>query len=159
MSKEYITFNCTECGKSASNHYSEPYYTGMAEKKFCFTCYFWLVIEAEKLERDHKRMTIINGCIYYPDNRTSGSFRGMAGRRFDIEYIEPSVNAGKLCTTFDLWYGGEMPEKLRARFPDTAKFYDGEGVDLGKGGIYEKCWNPATGKNDPFPLPKELDLV
>ena len=101
--------------------------------------------------------TIIDGYVYTPGNRTSGSFRGMAGRRFDIEYIEPSIFAGKRITTFDLWAGGQMPDWLRAKWPDTAKFLNGaEGVDLGKGGIIERCWNPSMSRAEPYPLPKTL---
>lgn len=157
--KQYATFVCSECGEEATNSYSEPYFTDMVAKQLCFTCLFW-EYEDQKLAKDHARMTIIGGCIYGPGSRTSGSFRGMAGRRFDIEYIAPSIFAGRRITTFDLWAGGVMPEKLRAKWPDTAKFLNGaERADLGKGGIYEAAWNPSQSRDEPHPLPCTLDLA
>jgi hypothetical protein len=79
--------------------------------------------------------------------------RGMAGRRFDIEYIDPSIYVGQRTTTFDLWSGSTMPEHLRAIFPDTARFLGGaEKVQVGE----TTCWNPSDHKSEPYPLPKTL---
>lgn len=154
---EYTSFKCSKCGEAATNSYSEPYYTMMAEQKLCFGCCFWTIFDKE-MEKDHKFSTIIEGNTYGLGNRTSGSFRGMGGRRFDIEYIEPSAFAGKRITTFDLWSGGQMPDWLRTKWPDTAKFLDGaERADLGKGGIYEACWNPSQSRDEPYPLPNTLE--
>ncbi|MCZ4089303.1 hypothetical protein [Sinorhizobium psoraleae] len=69
----------------------------MLEGRLCYTCNYW--VDMERKRREHAQMTIIEGHIYGPGNRTSGEFRGMAGRRFDIEYIEPSVYAGQRTTT------------------------------------------------------------
>ena len=91
----------------------------MLARRLCWDCNYWHEFEA-KLELEHAKMTIIDGHVYGPGNRTSGEFRGMAGRRFDIEYIEPSVHAGKRITTFDLWSGSTLPETLKARFPAIA---------------------------------------
>jgi hypothetical protein len=105
-------------------------------------------------------MTIIEGHVYGPGNRTTGEMRGMAGRRFDIEYIEPSANAGKRITTFDLWSGSTLPDRLRERFPDTARFLGGaEKVELGENAHITRCWNPSSAKTEPYPLPKKLDLA
>jgi hypothetical protein len=105
------------------------------------------------MEKEHTKMTIIDGHVYTPGNRTTGSFRGMAGRRFDIEYIAPSVYAGQKITTFDLWSGSTLIKVLRARFPDTAKFLgDAEKTKAGE----TVCWNESDGKNDPYPLPSSL---
>jgi hypothetical protein len=137
----------------------EPSRTQMLERRLCWHCNYWREFE-DRLERDHKRMTIIDGHVYGPGNRTSGSFRGMAGRRFDIEYIEPSVNAGKCTTTFDLWSGSTLPDRLRQRFVDTARFIgDAEKVEFGENAHIQRCWNPSSSKAEPFPLPRTLDLA
>ena len=153
---EYHQFECDKCGETAQNTFSEPTRTHMLEHQLCFMCNYWREFEA-KLEKDHPLMTIIGGHVYGPGNRTSGSFRGMAGRRFDIEYIEPSKHAGSRITTFDLWSGSTMPEDLQAKYADTAKFLNGaERADLQ--GEIKTCWNPSDGQSDPYPLPRTLDL-
>lgn len=152
----YIQIRCKCCGVYDVNSYSDDYKTKMEERQLCFYCNFDVERE-QQLEREHKTMTIIDGHIYGPGNRTSGSFRGMAGRRFDIEYIEPSAYAGQTITTFDLWSGSTMKPHLRERFPDTAKFHRGaQKVDFPKGSLFESCWNPPDGKLPPFPLPHTL---
>ncbi len=150
---------CVKCGKKCQNTYTEPHASRMVERSMCFICSHWTDFDT-KLQKNHSRETIIEGNVYGPGSRTSGSFRGMAGRRFDIEYIEPSVHAGKRITTFDLWSGGQMPDWLRAKWPDTARFLnEAERVDLGKGGIYEAFWNPSQSRSEPYPLPNTLDLA
>ena len=152
----YHQFECDKCGETAANTYVEPVRTQMLERQLCFTCNYWREFE-RRLEADHAYMTIIGGHVYSPGNRTSGSFRGMAGRRFDIEYVEPSVNAGKRITTFDLWSGSAMPEDIRAKWPDTARFFDGaEKVEMQ--GEIKACWNPSDGKTEPYPLPRTINL-
>ena len=149
---QYFAYQCSECGGKARNTYCEPYRTTLLERRLCYTCGHWQDFE-RKLEQDHTRRTLIGGYVYAPGNRTSGSFRGMAGRRFDIEYIEPSQFAGKIITTFDLWGGGLLPEKLRAKFPDTARFLgDAKRAQVGS----TTCWNPSDGRVPAYPLPSSL---
>lgn len=151
----YHEFTCAECGENARNTYTEPHRTQMLERRLCFGCNHWREF-AEK--RDPAKLTVIEGHIYTPGNRTSGSFLGMAGRRFDIEYIAPSIHAGKRTTTFDLWSAGQMPAQLREKFPDTARFLGGaESVELG-GPVYTRCFNQSDGKSDPYPLPHALGI-
>jgi hypothetical protein len=108
---------------------------------------------AERLERDHAKMTIIGGHIYTPGNRTSGEFRGMAGRRFDIEYMAPSIYAGQKITTVDLWSGGSLPTRLTALYSDTARFLNGaEKAQVGETG----CWNSSRHSAEKFPPPSSL---
>lgn len=153
---DYHEYTCAECGETTRNTYCEPHRTDMLERRLCFICNYWRDFEV-RLERKHPSMTIIDGHVYGPGNRTSGSFRGMAGRRFDIEYIEPSKHAGKRITTFDLWSGSQLPERLAARFPDTARFLGGaEKVELG--GETKRCWNQSDSLADPYPLPKTLGI-
>lgn len=151
---QYYSYTCSECGEEGRNTYSEPYRARMLERRLCWTCNFWRDMD-EELSRDHARKTIIGGHIYGPGNRTSGSFRGMAGRRFDIEYIEPSVHAGKRITTFDLWSGSTLPDRLKAKYPDTAVFLNGaERCQVGETG----CWNPSDNKTEPYPLPRTIGI-
>lgn len=151
---EYHEYLCSGCGKGAANTFAEPSRTRMLERLLCWSCNFWRDFEA-KVERDHPHMTIIGGHVYGPGSRTTGEMRGMAGRRFDIEFIAPSVHAGKRITTFDLWSGSAMPDALKAKFPDTARFLGGaEKVLVGE----TTCWNPSGRQGDPYPLPNTLAL-
>lgn len=151
---QYHEYSCVGCGTLARNTYSEPSRTQMLELRLCWYCNYWRNFEA-KLEREHARMTIIDGHVYGPGSRTSGPLRGMAGRRFDIEYIEPSVYAGKRVTTFDLWSGSTLPEHLQERFPDTVCFLGGaERAKVGE----TTCWDPSDSARAPYPLPISLGI-
>lgn len=153
--KVYHSYECSKCGKAAKNTYCEPSYSQMLEHRMCFGCNHWREFE-EKLSTTHAKKTIIDGSVYTPGNRTTGEFRGMAGRRFDIEYIAPSVHAGKRITTFDLWTGGKMPDWLCEKYPDTAVFLnDAERVEFGE---ESACWNPSSNASKPYPLPCEAGI-
>lgn len=157
MTKDYITITCCRCGEVGENSYSEPYASQMVERQMCFTCSHWTDYDIDLTKGKHSRETIIDGSVYGPGNRTSGSFRGMAGRRFDIEYIGTSAWAGKRITTFDLWSSGQMPDWLRAKWPDTARFLNGaERAEFPPGGLYEAAWNSSNTRNEPYPLPREI---
>ena len=149
------SYVCSSCGKDATNSYMEPHGSRMLAARHCFYCDL-AVEREERLKRDHARMTIIDGRIYGPGNRTSGSFRGMAGRRFDIEFLAPSKHEGKRITTFDLWAGETLTPSQREQFPDTARFLDGaRQAQVGE----TTCWNGSDGKTEPYPLPHSLDLA
>lgn len=153
---EYHQYECDTCGKTAANTYMEPARSQMLERQLCWHCNYWREFEV-RLEKDHSHMTIIDGHVYGPGSRTSGPMRGMAGRRFDIEYIAPSVHAGKRITTFDLWSGSNLPDDLAAKYPDTARFLGGaEKVEME--GDIKRCWNPSGRQGEPYPLPSKLDL-
>lgn len=149
---QYHEFSCVECGELVRNTFCEPHRTQMLDLRLCYMCNYWRE-EEKRLEREHLTLTIIGGHIYGPGNRTSGVGRGMAGRRFDIEYIEPSAYAGQRVTTFDLWSGSALPEKLRGRFADTARFLGGaHKAQVGE----TTCWNGSERRADPYPLPQTL---
>lgn len=150
--KQYYKFTCSQCNKEAENTYSDEYYYDMAIHRLCFHCTFYLHLDREMQTR-HTIITIIDGHIYTPGNRTTGSFRGMAGRRFDIEYIEPSVYAGQRITTYDLWSGSTMPDWMIKKYPDTARFL-GQAKKFKSGEI--TGWNPSDPKNPAYPLPSSL---
>lgn len=148
--EQYFSYACSSCGKAANNCYSEPISVRMLADRHCFSCDYWQQFEKNS---DPSRMTVIDGYTYTPGNRTSGPMRGMAGRRFDIEYFGNSVFSGQKTTTFDLWAGSEIPAHLREKFPDNAKFL-GNAYQASEGGI--KCWNASDNKSEPFPLPCKL---
>lgn len=151
---QYHEYECSVCGKISQNTVCEPHRTNMLQRRLCYHCNYWRDFEG-RLARDHTKMTIIAGHVYGPGSRTSGEFRGMAGRRFDIEYIDPSIYAGKRVTSFDLWSGSTLPPELASRFSDTAKFLNGaERVTLS--GEIQTCWEPSTNKTEPYPLPNTL---
>lgn len=151
---EYYLYTCSKCGKEARNTYCEPNRSRMLANRHCYSCDYW-VEQEQRIERDYASMTIIGGHIYSPGNRTSGQFRGMAGRRFDIEYVEPSKFAGKRITTFDLWSGSAMPDELKAKFPDTARFLGGAcKAQVGE----TTCWNQSEHRSEPYPLPRSLGI-
>ena len=155
---EIIEYKCVQCNKPTRNTYGEPHKTRMKDRQLCFECNFYRDFEDENFSKRFE-LTIIDGHVYGPGNRTSGNFRGMAGRRFDIEYIEPSIHAGKKITTFDLWSGSTLPPNLRDKFPDTARFLGGAAkVDLGKGGLYETCFQETRSQSEPYPLPQEAGI-
>lgn len=138
---------CCQCGKEETSKYIESVQSEMDQRQMCWHCNYWKNFE---LKNKPALSTVIDGRIYSPGNRTSGEFRGMAGRRFDIEYIEPSAYAGQRVTTFDLWAGSEIPEHLKAAYPDTARFLS-NAAEVNAGGT--ACWNPSSGKNPVYPLP------
>jgi hypothetical protein len=111
----------------------------MQRDHVCFTCAFW------SLKAERGCDTVIDGCTYTPGKQTSGSFRGCAGRRFDIEYF-----TGKRITTYDLWVGGVIPEKWRDKMPDTARFLNGAERAMVGG---TTCFGPSDSRADPYPLP------
>jgi hypothetical protein len=124
---------CSDCGVKG---YPTAYTSTCAEKNamdahgVCFTCAFWRV----QVEKKHE--TVIDGRIYGVGDRPKGGrHNGMAGRRFDIEYFD-----GRKVTTYDLWAGGDVPERYADQIPNTARFLGGAGaVKVGET-VY---WNPS----------------
>jgi len=147
----YYAYTCVECGKKATNTYCEPERSQMLESRTCFYCNFYIQLD-KTLAKDHTSRTIIDGHLYNPGSKTTGEFRGMGGRRFDIEYIEPSVYTGQKITTFDLWSGSTLPQWLRDKYPDTAKFLGAEKVKVGD----ITCWNPTKYSLEQFKNPSQL---
>lgn len=149
---KYITYLCRSCGKEETNCYTADIRDRMAERMMCFNCSYY----EDYIQGIYKTPpVIIDGRMMAPGNRTSGSFRGCAGRRFDIEFISGPY-AGKKITTYDLWMGGKFPEHLRHKFPDTAKFLDGASeVKVGD----TTCFNQSSGKTEPYPLPRTIGIL
>lgn len=107
---------CAICGEEnfTTSYFPCKQKTMIDRLGICFTCAHWEVAAQEGCP------TVINHMVYTPGTRTTGEFRGMGGRRFDIEYFD-----GRKITTVDLWCGGEIPERWRDRIPNTARFAGG----------------------------------
>lgn len=125
---------CVTCGMKANPSTYE-------KSKQCFSCDLW-----SKRAKSGACKTVIDGHVYTPGRDTTGKWRGMGGRRFDIEYFN-----GLRITTWDLWSAGEIPERFRSQIPDTARFLEGAGKYKDCSGI--TYWNSSTTKNPPYPLP------
>lgn len=119
-----VLWTCTICGKDEIHRYAGQEWNRMQRDNLCFHCAFW------ELRAEAGCPTVIDGCTYTPGTRTTGEWRGMGGRKFDIEYFD-----GRVITTYDLWCGGVIPERWRERLPNTARFINGaERVDNAYGG-------------------------
>lgn len=142
---EIFSGPCKCCGEVnySTNYCKGPEKILIDELGYCFTCAFW-EHRAREASSPSASPCIIDGYTYGPGNRTSGSFRGMAGRRFDIEYFD-----GRRITTFDLWGGGLIPEKFKDRLSDNARFLGAKRSEVG-GTI---CWDPSDPKAPCYPLP------
>lgn len=134
--------NCKICEKTdySTNYGPCPEKGRMERDGICFICACW------ELRAERNNSTVIEGVVYTPGNRTKGEFRGMAGRRFDIEYFD-----GRRVTTFELWCGGAIPERLRGRIPDTAKFLHGARKAEVAGTL---CFDESISQEAAYPLPK-----
>ena len=151
---KYYSYICNKCGSDVVNSYTPTIADQMLSYRMCFTCNYWRAFAVEYASK-HNELTIIDGRILSPGNRRTGEFRGCGGRRFDIEYIGASRYAGSKITTFDLWVGGSMPEDIRTKFPDTARFEDGETWEIN--GI--KGLNSVINHHKPeYPLPKTFGI-
>lgn len=136
---------CGLCGKKAkakeSPHARSRHQREAVCKGWCWECGFWSIRSQEK------KQTIIDGFSYAPGHRIAGSYRGMGGRRFDIEYFD-----GQRCTTYDLWAGGVVPEHFRHLMPDNARFRSGGRTRVGE----TSCFVHSDESLDPWPHPRHL---
>jgi len=84
----------------------------------CHRCHFW---EDMLQYKDEPSTAIIDGWHYSigSDTTSNKMFKGHGGRKFVIEFDD-----GRKVTTTDLWAQGSIPEKLRHKFPNNAKFLD-----------------------------------
>lgn len=158
---KYDGYTCVSCGEFARNSYIEPIRSRMTANLECFYCDHARETE-EWLDRNYNKVTIINGRIYTPGNRTEGAFRGMAGRRFDIEYTDKSKYAGTRITTYDLWGGSTLSDRLREKFPDTARFLNekDEAYQAERKVNDITCFNSLRDNSKkPYPLPQAAGIT
>lgn len=158
--ERFYTYTCACCGEeNVVNSYVKSVAAEMLEYRWCFHCHFWWE-QAKRLELTRSANTIISHHVYAPGNGRpqgfrGGSFLGMGGRRFDIEYIGESKWARQKITTFDLWSGSALPEYLWERFPDTAKFEDASIAVVGD----ITCWNQVMDNKKPeYQAPRALGM-
>jgi len=99
---------CPTCGKE-SNEYS------VKKHKECFECSLW----RERLPLVGKPNTaIIDGTFYtIGDENDLSPFRGFGGDKFVIRFKD-----GREITTTNLWYGGQISDAWKDKFPDNADF-------------------------------------
>lgn len=147
--KDFYEFTCHVCGELERTHFVKGVVEDMIRYTVCFDCLFWF----NHARAYTNRATVIDGSIYTPGDRVSGPFRGMGGRRFDIEYLGNSAYAGKRVTTYDLWGGGKMPDHVRKHMPDTAQFLNGaKSFSTPDGG---GSFRESRTTEPPYPLPKD----
>lgn len=161
LEKGYVKITCTQCGEEDWNSFVEPHRTHMVERQLCFGCNLWFDRAVAMRRRAVDGLschTIIDHMLYTPGTNNHGHFRGMGGRRFDIEYIPPSKFAGEIITCRDLWSGGKLPEYMWEEFPDTAKFHDAGFVQIGEGGAWSNTPDNRPEYQSPSVL-RNLGLV
>lgn len=73
----------------------------------------------EQLAAEPERRVVIGGVHYRlgKNGNTRHQFNGFGGRRFDIEFFD-----GRIVTTYDLWYQGQIPPKFRKQLSDNARW-------------------------------------
>lgn len=73
-----------------------------------------------QIASEPERRVVVNGVHYRlgKNGDRRGEYNGFGGRRFDIEYLED----GRVITTYDLWYQGQIPPKFREQLPDNARW-------------------------------------
>lgn len=141
---------CSRCGDVAepSNGYRQSRITDlMTEHRICFGC-----AHGEEQAENYAAgrtpgLLIIGGAIYSADKRQcvplgnadpspTARWRGMAGRRFDIERLDGSAPF----SCYSLWYGRTVDPAMRDRMPDNARFL--HGAERTQAGDIT-CFNPS----------------
>lgn len=112
---EKETLVCKECGAREKLHWDGPTNKRLKEKQRCFTCDHFLRL----LEEWPTKSLRIDGGHYIvgPETPSNKTFRGFGGQCFRIERF-----TGERIVTTNLWHQGTIPEHLRERMPDNARF-------------------------------------
>jgi hypothetical protein len=109
---------CQECGDEIDFRFSN--YRELQERRVCFSCNFWLKRVTE-LQSGDKRYLSLGGVFHSVAtfgflNRGNPEWRGYAGRRWRITYLDGSEE-----TTDDLWCRGRIPDRFKDRLKDNIK--------------------------------------
>lgn len=115
---EHLHF-CKLCGRPETATYMEPIGTRLKKEQICFGCDFWMERRSQ-YNAQHRRGTIlvIDGMVRSDggeaDPRTP--FLGHGGARFYIKHLI----TGRVWTSNNMWFGGEIPDEFRGGMPDNA---------------------------------------
>lgn len=87
----------------------------MLAEHLCYQCAFWI----DKARNPDPNREIIEGnhYIFKPFKEEKTYFMGMRGHKLYIMKTDGTVKCSN-----DVWHQGEIPERFRSIFPDTAKF-------------------------------------
>ncbi len=111
------TYFCTDCGyrEVAAGYYDSA---ALMERGVCRDCRHWL--EAMQDVADKPTTCFVAGATFYSigDETAQGptNCRGYGGRKFAVRWRD-----GRRRQTTNLWCGGDVPLRWRARLPNTAE--------------------------------------
>ncbi len=109
---------CRICNSEIDTNYRNPYPKLLTENELCYDCYFWF----EKLEKynngDESYIVTNRYKMYYVGDEDEDTyFRGHGGNKFSIELTD-----GKVFTSTNLWYNGEIPSEFHSMLePNVVK--------------------------------------
>jgi hypothetical protein len=115
---------CMLCGDEVQpGHYASKLDKRLRDRSLCFTCDFWE--ERIAYHEEHPdRSLIVRGTAYtIGDEPSTAALRraplayGSGGREFQVQFFD-----GRVVVSHNLWYQGRVPEHLRERAPDNARF-------------------------------------
>lgn len=126
---------CHICGSPLdleSYNQKEPLVKKMRHEHLCFNCAFWL----DKSENPPKGREIINGSHYVFHNWNSGSgrFCGFGGRPFYA-----LRNDGTVIRSNNVWFQGNIPDRFKDRFPNTARLITRNAYTKLKDNVLFRC--------------------
>ncbi len=105
----------------------------MKHERLCFNCAFW----TDKFENPPKGREIINGSHYilHPwNNDRFGRFNGFGTGGFYILH-----NDGTVLRSNDVWFQGNIPERFKDKFPNTARAITRSAYTKLKDNVLFKC--------------------
>lgn len=127
--------HCIRCRKCGTFEHTDGYFDEIRDHlerlRFCHSCDFWL--QKAKLRRKDPNFCVIAGAAYHiAREEAPGGFRGFGGRKHVIRFFD-----GRVVTSTNLWFNGEVPGCWRAFLPDTAEFVDrGDPAAVALGGAF-----------------------
>lgn len=105
---------CTHCGIIEVLSWSKSTKDQLIARGACFTCNHFLSL----LDLPGTRL-VVNGNHYMDGGRSDDrrDFLGYGGHEWNIEMFD-----GTKLSTNNLWHQGAIPDCLRSKFPDNARF-------------------------------------
>lgn len=125
---------CAACGKPERAHYQEPVASRLKANGLCHGCDFWHEKRtAYNAQNRAGRMLVMKGCVYGDGGdspNTDRSWLGFGGSRWYLYQI----TTGKLWTTNNLFFAGEIPTNYLPGMPDNAVALTLEQFELAQAG-------------------------